>query len=81
MISFLNPAGGFRYHLRAFQYSNTLWTPFRNALGLWLESWNPRSKKLLIIGSSAGYSLTDEWLDQFEQVTCLDPDPLAKLLY
>lgn len=76
-----NPAGGFRYHVRAYRYSRRLWEPFRWAIGEWLLGWEPSEPNLVIVGSSAGYNLQPFVLERFERVICLEPDPLARWLF
>ena len=79
--TWLNPAGGLRYHLRARRYSEHLWQPFRWALGDWLLRWEPPEKTLLIAGPSGGYNLQPFLLERFDRVVCLEPDPLARWIF
>lgn len=76
----VNPAGGFRYHLRAARYADTLWQPLRESLAAWLSSWQPPESHLLLIGPSAGYTLPLTWLANFDHLTVLEPDPFASWL-
>lgn len=77
----VNPAGGLRYHFRAALYTQSLWQPFRKAIGEWLRSWNPPEKKLILIGASGGYSLNSDFLGRFDKIIAVDPDPLAGLIF
>lgn len=76
-----NRAGGIYYHVRAWISRGRRWAPFRKDLANWLEAWNPSETELLIIGPSAGYCLPQGWLNRFQKVTAVDPDPLAKALF
>ncbi len=78
--SLFNPAGGLRYHLRALRYSKDIWQPFRQDIGDYLLSWPATSKTLLIVGPSGGYCLPPDIFNRFEQVVCLEPDPLARFI-
>lgn len=77
----LNPAGGLRYHLRAWRHGARLWQPFRWALGEWLLGWEPPERTLVLIGPSAGYCLQPFLFERFEHVVCLEPDPVARFLF
>jgi hypothetical protein len=79
--SLFNPAGGLRYHLRARRYSKELWQPFRWALGEYLLSWQVSAKTLLLVGPSGGYCMQPFVFERFEQVVCLEPDPLARFIF
>ena len=76
-----NPAGGLRYHLRA-ALSHERWAPFRAGVSRWLETqWNPSERRLVIVGPSGGYCLEPSFLERFEEIVCIDPDPLAELIF
>ena len=79
--AWLNPAGGLRYHLRGFWHSKRLWWPFRFALAEWLYAWQPPEKRLVIVGPSAGYCMEPLTLERFDEVVCLEPDPVARFLF
>lgn len=76
-----NLAGGFHYHWIARRYRRTLWKPYLNQVEQWLSTWNPPRGRLIIVGSSAGYSLPTAWLNQFSSLVCIDPDPKARRLF
>jgi hypothetical protein len=80
MAGWLTPAGGAVYHLRALRFRRALWTPFERALATWLDTWDPGSDSVLLVGPSAGYCLADRFLARFRDVLVLEPDPLARLL-
>lgn len=75
--SLFNPAGGVSYHLRAARHGNKSWRPFRDGLQGWLTHWQPRERHLVLVGPSAGYSLSTAFLARFDRLTILEPDPLA----
>src|SRR5450432_1710605 len=77
--AWLNPAGGLRYHARALT-GRRGWAPFRSALASWLGAFQPSSSRALLIGPSAGYCISDEFLGQFTELTVFEPDPIARLL-
>lgn len=75
----INPSGGSTYHQLAKKYQPTLWRPFINQLNHWLLEWPVQNtKRLIIVGASGGYCLSDEFLSQFSHIYCIDPDPLAE---
>ncbi len=76
-----NPTGGLGYHVRALRYRSGLWAPFRQSLEQWLSLWQPREKKLLLVGPSAGHCLPEAaWFEaRFpEGFVAVDPDPWAR---
>lgn len=76
----LDPSGGLVYHMRALRHRHGLWAPFHRVLAGWLAGWQPTRRELVIVGPSAGYALPVGFLARFEQVTALEPDPLARRL-
>jgi hypothetical protein len=79
--TWLNPAGGLRYHARGFRYAETAWAPFRWNLGEWLYGWEPPEKKLVVVGPSAGWCVQPFFFERFEEILCLEPDPVAHFLF
>jgi hypothetical protein len=79
--AWLNPAGGLRYHVRGYRHSETLWAPYRFALAEWLYGWEPREKKLVVVGPSAGWCVQPFFFERFDEVLCLEPDPVAHFLF
>jgi hypothetical protein len=76
------PTGGVGYHATALRYRKTLWRPFINNLDLWFhEAWQPHEKELVIFGSSAGWTLSKEFLKKFRTTTVIEPDPIARILF
>lgn len=76
-----HPSGGLLYHWRAWRYRNTLWRPFSDLLAQWLDTWQCPEESLVIVGSSAGYSMPPGWLARFRRVRILEPDPFARYLF
>lgn len=74
----VTPSGGLVYHARALLYRETLWRPFRAALGAWLEGALPSGRCLILVGPSAGHCLPLRSLRRAERLLVLDPDPLAR---
>lgn len=78
----MNSSGGVVYHLRAFLNSPTRWEPFRKQLEHWLlTEWPPQNTQLLLVAPSGGYSLTKKFLCQYQNLCCIDPDPLASMIF
>ncbi|MBI5329364.1 MAG: hypothetical protein HZB71_02020 [Betaproteobacteria bacterium] len=73
-----HPSGGLTYHLRAWRYRDALWRPFHEQVGRWLTAWRPGAVHLVLAGPSGGYALNREFLERFQRVTVLEPDPLAR---
>lgn len=75
----LNPAGGLRYHWRAFRHSHR-WASFTHPLAIWLDAWQPDTDQLLLVGPSAGWCLPDELFARFRRIDVLEPDPFAWMI-
>ena len=73
--------GGLRWHARAFMRRKTLWQPARLAIADWLAQTSPAYKHLLLIGGSAGWMMSSDWLQRFQRIDLYDLDPLAGLLF
>jgi hypothetical protein len=78
-LAWLNPAGGLRYHVRAWA-SGERWDGFRASLASWLAELELGSSRALLVGPSAGYTFPDAFLRRFSDVTVLEPDPIAGFL-
>jgi hypothetical protein len=77
----VDAAGGLRWHARALAARHGLWAPFRADLAHWLEGWKPRSRKLLLLGPSAGWCLPRDLLTRFEAVHAVDLDLASERLF
>lgn len=79
MSTLFNPAGGLGHHWHAVRHRN-LWRSHRDHTFNWLKTWQPKAKRLVLVGPSAGYSLAPEFLADFDQVVALEPDSLGRFL-
>jgi len=77
----MSQSGGLVWHLRALRYRRRLWAPFIRELDQWLAAWQPPERHLLILGSSAGWTLSPAFCARFERIVCVDLDPLALRLF
>jgi len=78
MTFLFHPSGSLPYHLRAWLWRRTLWAPFHAEVRRWLTDWRPETKHLVLIGPSGGYALSAQFLERFERIVVLEPDPLAR---
>lgn len=75
------PSGGLAYHFAALRFRHRLWQPFISQVESWLcNDWNPKEKELIVFGPSAGWTLPIRFLERFERVVFVEPDPLARWL-
>lgn len=77
----INKTGGLFYHYKAFKYKNKYWKKFRNEINKWALSWPKKHDSLLLIGSSASYTLSNEFLNRYSEVHCVDLDKSAPLFF
>ncbi len=75
-----HPSGGLVYHARAWRWGNRLWAPFHDQVRRWLTDWRPPASHLLLLGPSGGYALSRPFLERFDRLTVVEPDPLARRL-
>lgn len=73
-------SGGLVYHYSAFRHQK-LWTPFKKNINIWLNNIDSRKDHLLLIGPSAGYTLSSDFINSFKKITCYDLDPLAPYFF
>jgi hypothetical protein len=79
-MNFFRPSGGILYHWRALRNRHE-WKEFRGEVENWLADWPMAAKELILIGPSAGYTLSTGWLKRFDKVYAFDLDPLAGPLF
>lgn len=72
-----NPAGGLKYHWTAYRYKK-YWGSFKKFLEGHLMPSTPPAKKIVLVGPSGGYTFPVSTLDPYEEIICVDPDPLAQ---
>ena len=46
-----------------------------------MSEWNPQNQTLILIGASGGYCLEDYFLERFDKIIAIDPDPLAQWFF
>ena len=84
----MNLTGGIAWHWLAWR-SKARWAPTSHAIEQWLLSnaqvFKPVEAQgqpsLLLIGASAGWMMSSQWLEQFARVDTYDIDPLAAVLF
>ncbi len=76
----VNAAGGLLYHFTAWRFRKTLWRSYSEQAAKLLAEWSPDESALVIVGPSAGWNLPAAFLQRFDRVTAIEPDPLARLL-
>jgi hypothetical protein len=74
-------SGGFFYHLRALRFRDRFWAGHLEGTARFLESWNPKSRSILLVGPSGGYSIPRGWLSRFETISAYEPDPIARFVF
>lgn len=79
----LQHGGGLIYHARALRHRR-LWRGFIETARGWQDAWRPDAESLVIVGPSAGYTLSLGMLARFNarsgSIVALEPDPLARWL-
>jgi hypothetical protein len=84
----MNLTGGIAWHWLAWR-SKARWAPTSHAIEQWLllnaQVFKPvevqGQPSLLLIGASAGWMMSSQWLEQFARVDAYDIDPLAAVLF
>jgi len=84
----MNLTGGIAWHWLAWR-SKARWAPTSKAIEHWLllnaQVFKPvdvpGQPSLLLIGASAGWMMSSQWLEQFARVDTYDIDPLAAVLF
>ncbi len=79
--SLISTSGGIVYHARALFFERTLWRSHQQSVKTFLNAWNPPTVSLVLVGPSAGYSLPLDFLKRFNNITAIEPDPMARLLF
>ena len=71
-----HPSGGLMYHYLYWRYGNKLWRDYREQLDqtlLQIEDY----ETLVLVGSSAAYCLSSNFLKKFDKIIVFEPDELA----
>ncbi len=84
----MNHTGGMAWHWLAWR-SQARWAPTSHAIETWLlsnaQAFNPNNLEgqpsLLLIGASAGWMMSSQWLQKFARVDTFDIDPWAAMLF
>lgn len=77
----MNVTGGLVYHWRALKYSSSLWKSYHKNIAEWLAEWPQKNERLLLVGPSAGYSLTNEFLSRYKKIVVNELDSCARYLF
>jgi len=75
-----NRTGGAVWHVRALRASGR-WRPTREAIARWLNTLKFESRRLVLVGASAGWMMSTEFLERFRSIEAIDIDPLARPLF
>jgi hypothetical protein len=68
------------WHARALRAS-ARWRPTRDLIGRWLASVSFESRRLILVGASAGWMMSTDFLARFDAIEAIDIDPLAAPLF
>ncbi|MEY4212573.1 MAG: hypothetical protein RL458_798 [Pseudomonadota bacterium] len=75
-----NRTGGAVWHVRALRASGR-WRPTREAIASWLGTLRFESRHLVLVGASAGWMMSTDFLERFRCIEAIDIDPLARPLF
>lgn len=81
LSAILSGTGGISYHYMAWKYHSNLWRRYLENLNVLLCDWKHFCPELVLVGPSAGYSLSTDFLLKFEKIHVYDPDPLARWIF
>ena len=76
----MNLTGGLHWHARAWR-AQSRWAQTRAEIETWLLTQAVPTEHLMVIGASAGWMMSTEWLTRFKTVHTWDIDPLAAPLF
>jgi len=76
----LDTSGGLRWHVRAL-WRRSQWRDTTRRIADWLDTTQPASRHLLLIGGSAGWMMSGRWLQRFSRIDLIDLDPYAHRLF
>lgn len=80
-----HPTGGLGYHARAL-LNKKRWQPFKDFVESWLMEWSQHldlqtHRQLVLVGPNAGYTLPRAFIQLFDRVVVVEPDPVAYMLF
>ena len=75
-----NRTGGALWHIRALRAAGR-WRLTREAIARWLDTLGFESRRLVLVGASAGWMMSTEFLAHFRSIEAIDIDPLARPLF
>jgi hypothetical protein len=76
----VNLTGGFHWHWQAWR-AGQRWQQTSAEIEQWLIAQPVCTPQLLLIGASAGWMMSTQWLCQFQSVHTWDIDPMAATLF
>ena len=76
----INPTGGLWWHAQAVRSQST-WKATTTQTQEWMLTHSPHGVRLVIVGASAGWMLSHQWLTRFQEIHTWDIDPLSKRLF
>jgi hypothetical protein len=79
-VRIANPTGGWWWHARAWRRQG-LWQPTTQHLHRWWLQTAPQAPRLVLIGASAGWMMSDVWLTRHKEIETWDIDPWSGRLF
>jgi len=76
----MNLTGGLHWHARAWR-AQSRWAQTRAEIETWLLTQAVPTGHLMVIGASAGWMMSTEWLARFKTVQTWDIDPMSAPLF
>jgi hypothetical protein len=76
----VNPTGGLWWHARAWR-SRSHWNATTKQIEEWQLAHSPPGVRLVIVGASAGWMLSQAWLTRFQEIHTWDIDPWSERLF
>jgi hypothetical protein len=79
-VRLANPTGGWWWHARAWRRQRSWQATTRQMQDWWLQT-APAAQRLVLIGASAGWMMSDAWLTRHREIETWDIDPWARRLF
>ncbi len=80
LLGQVNPSGGWWWHARAWRHQGLWRTTTEHIQDACLQT-APAARRLVIIGASAGWMMSDAWLTRYPELETWDIDPWAGTLF